>query len=330
MWSSGWSPCPSEAPCSPWYSPRRASLVGLVADLATFAARLALLWQVATASPLRDALGGWTAGLGIGLHADGLAAALLLMTGAVALGVSVYASGCCSRAADRERFWPLWLLLWTALNALLLAADLFNIYVTLELLGLSAVALAALGGKRAALEGGGVALPDSEPPGLQGFLAGVALICTAHGSLNLVTVADWVAMALMTAGLLIETALFPLHLWLPPAHANAPAPVSAALSALVVKAGFYLMLRLRLDLFAPVTTPAAAQLPRPIGGDGGTLGLVERAVGGARGQREGTLRRPVLSGHDPGSRGGAVCGLRSHRGRHRNLGAYPRPASRSG
>ncbi len=55
----------------------------------------------------------------------------------------------------------------------------------------------------------------------------------------------------MSAGLLIKSALFPLHFWLPPAHANAPAPVSAALSALVVKAAFYLMLRLWLDLFQP-------------------------------------------------------------------------------
>jgi Proton-conducting membrane transporter len=30
--------------------------------------------------------------------------------------------------------------------------------------------------------------------------------------------------------------LFPLHLWLPPAHAGAPAAASAVLSALVVKA----------------------------------------------------------------------------------------------
>ena len=42
----------------------------------------------------------------------------------------------------------------------------------------------------------------------------------------------------MTMGLLAKTALFPLHLWLPPAHAGAPAPGSAMLSALVVKGPF--------------------------------------------------------------------------------------------
>jgi formate hydrogenlyase subunit 3/multisubunit Na+/H+ antiporter MnhD subunit len=59
---------------------------------------------------------------------------------------------------------------------------------------------------------------------------------------------------------LLKAALFPLHFWLPPAHASAPAPVSAVLSALVVKAAFYLVLRLWLDVFADLATPAAAGL----------------------------------------------------------------------
>ena len=44
----------------------------------------------------------------------------------------------------------------------------------------------------------------------------------------------------MTAGLLAKTALFPLHLWLPPAHAGAPPAASAVLSALVVKGSFFI------------------------------------------------------------------------------------------
>ena len=46
--------------------------------------------------------------------------------------------------------------------------------------------------------------------------------------------ATLVAAALMTVGLLAKTALVPLHLWLPPAHAGAPAAGSALLSAISV------------------------------------------------------------------------------------------------
>jgi formate hydrogenlyase subunit 3/multisubunit Na+/H+ antiporter MnhD subunit len=64
----------------------------------------------------------------------------------------------------------------------------------------------------------------------------------------------------MTLGLLTKTAIFPLHVWLPPAHANAPAPVSALLSALVVKGSLYLLLRLWLWVFPAALTPPVAQL----------------------------------------------------------------------
>ena len=63
------------------------------------------------------------------------------------------------------------------------------------------------------------------------------------------------AVGLMTAGLALKAALFPLHFWLPRAHAAAPTPVSALLSALVVKAPLYVLLRLWLGPFA--TVPAA-------------------------------------------------------------------------
>ena len=189
------------------------------------------------------------------------------MTALVTLAASVYATAYFTHPDQRRHFWPLWLLLLTSLNALFLARDLFNVYVTLELLGLSAVALSALGGTRAALQ----AAIRYLMLGLLGslaFLAGVALLYTGYGTLDMPSLAlriepgpsAWTAASLITAGLLIKTALFPLHFWLPPAHANAPAPVSAALSALVVKAAFYLILRVWLDLFAAISTPGVSYL----------------------------------------------------------------------
>ncbi len=68
----------------------------------------------------------------------------------------------------------------------------------------------------------------------------------------------------MVAGLMLKTALFPFHFWLPPAHGGAPAPVSALLSALVVKASFYLILRLWLGPLQAVL-PAFAWLMALLG-----------------------------------------------------------------
>ncbi len=127
--------------------PRGNRIVIATAMAITVAAGMLLSCRRHAGRQLHYEIGGWTAGLGIALRADGLSALLLMMTALVALAASIYASAYFNIASERARFWPLWLLLWTSLNALLLSGDLFNLYVTLELLGLSAVALASLGGK---------------------------------------------------------------------------------------------------------------------------------------------------------------------------------------
>lgn len=252
--------------------PAQAARLGLTTAGLTAVAAGALVWRVAVAGPVVSALGGWEVPLGIALRADGLSALFVALTGVVGLAVSAYAVGYFRGSAAGPAYWPLWLVLWGCLNALFLAGDLFNLYVTLELAGLAAVALTALGAgtvaTRAALRYLLVGLV-----GALAYLLGVTLVYTAFGSLDVASVraaigptpAVWAALALMTGGIALKTALFPFHFWLPPAHANAPAPVSAALSALVVKAAFYLLLRLWLDLFGPVLTPASAQLMGALG-----------------------------------------------------------------
>lgn len=244
--------------------PHRAAGLGLIAALLTSISASWITTQVWSSGAIDLALGGWALPLGIGLAADGLSAAMLAMSGLVGLGISVYAIGYFSNSDRSRHFWPLWLLLWTALNGVFLAADIFNLYVMLELLGLSAAALGALSGRVEAISANLRYLLV----GLLGsitYLLGVALIYTAYGTLDIGLLSDKIAastldataLTLMTAGLALKAALFPLHFWLPPAHANAPAPVSAALSALVVKAAFYLILRLWTGLFAPVIDTSA-------------------------------------------------------------------------
>jgi formate hydrogenlyase subunit 3/multisubunit Na+/H+ antiporter MnhD subunit len=224
-------------------------------------------------------LGGWAPPLGIAFRADGLAVVMLLTTalvlGATALSARA-AFGAQPGAAETRAplaFWTLLLALWAAINAVLVGADLFNLYVALELLTFAAIPLVCLDGRRetlaAALRYLLFALLGSVL-----YLLGTALLYGAHGTLDIALLSERVrqadpatlaAAALMTAGLLAKTALVPLHLWLPPAHAGAPAAASAVLSALVVKASFVLLLRLWFGALPALLLPSVAQLLAALG-----------------------------------------------------------------
>ncbi|WP_422126908.1 complex I subunit 5 family protein [Thioalkalivibrio sulfidiphilus] len=242
--------------------PRLGPVLGLVFGLLTALAVAGAVMAVWHEGPVRAGLGGWDVPLGIALSLDGLAALMLAMTAVVGLAVSIYALGYLRSSQTRGKFWTLWLWLWASMNALFLSGDVFNIYVTLELVGLAAVALTALSGGAAAL-GAAMRYLLVSLLGSLAYLMGVALLYGGYGVLDLAALGaamepdnvSRLAAVLMTVGLLMKTALFPLHVWLPPAHGSAPAPVSAVLSALVVKASFYLILRLWLDVFPALTVP---------------------------------------------------------------------------
>lgn len=252
--------------------PRLGPWLGLGFGLLTALAVSGAVRTVWNGGPVRAGLGGWDVPLGIALSLDGLAALMLAMTAVVGLAVSVYALGYLRDSPMRYRFWALWLWLWASMNALFLSGDVFNLYVTLELVGLAAVALTALSGGAAALTAAMRYLLVSLLGSLA-YLMGVALLYGGYGVLDMAALGaamapdtvSRLAAALMTVGLLMKTALFPLHIWLPPAHASAPAPVSAVLSALVVKASFYLILRLWLEVFPTLAVPAFSLLMGALG-----------------------------------------------------------------
>lgn len=223
-------------------------------------------------------VGGWHPPLGIALRADGLSAVMLLTTAVVIGAVSLYARGgfALPAGADEKRaplvFWIMLMGVWSGLNAVWLAGDLFSLYVALELLTFSAVPLVSLDGSAetlsAALRYLLFALIGSVL-----YLLGTALLYGAYGTLDLVLLSHvirpepiaFVAGSLMTVGLLAKTALFPLHLWLPPAHAGAPAAGSALLSALVVKGSFILIVRLWFEAMPGLLRPGASQMLGALG-----------------------------------------------------------------
>ena len=259
---------------------RRAERVALVlmpAGLAVAVAILACVWT--TRRPLLYVVGAWAAPLGVSLRADGISASMLLTTAVVMCAVAHFARADFRTpvAGPREAraplaFWTLLLGVWGALNMVFVGNDLFNLYVALELLTFGAVPLVSLDGRAetlaAALRYLLFALLGSVV-----YLLGSALLYGGYGTLDVVLLsgqiradtATEVAAALMTVGLLAKTALFPLHLWLPPAHAGAPTAASAVLSALVVKASFFLIVRLWFSVMPALLIQPAAQVLAALG-----------------------------------------------------------------
>jgi multicomponent Na+:H+ antiporter subunit D len=270
--------------------PRRLqSAVGLVGAALTSLIGLGVVAAVASEGPLEHVLAGWAPPLGIALRADGLSAAFIALTSVVALAIAFVAASEEAATGERAGFWVLSSLAWSGLNGVFLAGDLFNAYVALEILGLAAVGLVALGGRgapAAALRYLVIAVLGSLL-----FLLMVALVYGATGTLDIAQAAELLPpdrarlpLALATLGLALKCALAPMHAWLPPAHAGAPAAVSPLLSALVVKGAFYLVLRLWTDLF-PIDADLALVA--------GLLGALGVFWGGLLALRQDHLKRIV-------------------------------------
>jgi multicomponent Na+:H+ antiporter subunit D len=229
-------------------------------------------------APLSYHVGGWAPPLGIGLAADGLSALMLLTTAVVIGAAGLYARADFAPVAGTPEtrtslvFWVLLLAVWAGMNLVVMGRDLFNLYVALELLTFAAVPLVCLDGRKETLDAALRYLMFALLGSVL-YLLGAVLLYGAYGTLDIGLLAArvqpepaaWLAGALMTVGLLAKTALFPLHLWLPPAHAGAPPAASAILSALVVKGSFVLVIRLWFEVMPGLWSVAGTQLLGALG-----------------------------------------------------------------
>ena len=85
------------------------------------------------------------------------------------------------------------------------------------------------------------------------YITGSTDMFTAQGLLATAAnsgIAKWIIVAL-TGGFAVKMAVFPVHMWLPDAHSEAPAPMSALLSGVIISAGAYAILRLSFGMVFP-------------------------------------------------------------------------------
>lgn len=226
-------------------------------------------------------VGGFTAPYGIELVLDGVSATMLVLVAVVGLGVLGYAR----RAGPRANpFYAMYLLLIAGLTGMTVTADLFNMYVFLEIMALSAYALVASGERgRSAIAALKYLLMGTVGASL--FLLGVGYAYIGTGTLNMADLATELAalgydttlvrtaFVLIVIGLFVKIAVFPLHTWQPAAYAGAPDTVSGLISALVSTVSAYALVRVVYSVFT-VDFLAANPLARDLLTVGAAVSIV--------------------------------------------------------
>lgn len=227
-----------------------------------------LLVQADQHGPQTVWIGAWPERLGIVLVADRLAALMLLVSALVTLAVLAYSVGQ-GMTEDEEGaplsvYHPTFLVLVAGVANAFLAGDLFNLFVSFEMLLFASYVLLTLGGTATRIRAGTIyVLVNLLSSTL--FLISLTVTYAATGTLTLADLAarleelpDHVSLMiqlLLLTTFAIKAAIFPLSFWLPDSYPTAPAPVTAVFAGLLTKVGVYAILRMQTLLFphSPLT-----------------------------------------------------------------------------
>ncbi len=191
----------------------------------------------------------------LGVRIDGLTAVMLVVVLSVSLLVQVYSQGYMEGDPGYGRYYAYMSLFITAMLGLVLADNLFMLFIFWELVGLSSYLLIGFWFHKPSAAAAAKKAFIVTRIGDLGLLAAILLIWTRHETFAIHEIHDLVisgALAGTTltlfglglfAGAVGKSAQFPLHVWLPDAM-EGPTPVSALIhAATMVAAGVYLMAR---------------------------------------------------------------------------------------
>jgi multicomponent Na+:H+ antiporter subunit D len=198
------------------------------------------------------------------LVVDGLTRVMLLAIAVVVISALLVGRATIADEIKRCNFACLVILALVGMNGVVLCADLFTIYVFVEIAAVSSFILIASGKNRAGFEGAFKYFVLSATASVA-ILTGVALLLLASGSTKFMEVASVIsaspgqpfvllALALFVGGLFIKSGVIPFHGWVPDAYSSAPSAVSVLLAGIVTKVtGVYVLLRLVMDVlgFSP-------------------------------------------------------------------------------
>jgi hydrogenase-4 component B len=235
---------------------------------------------------LRVLLGGdgweWRSGFLLGneplhLRLDGLSAFFLALVSVVGGAGAIYSREYWSdhhnpATAPRGRAW--WSAFVVSMGLVLTISNGLHFLIAWELFAICGYFLITLDRTRSGVRAAGWLYLAASHAGTMCLFAFFALLASRTGSWDLGPMREHAELAplfwLALFGFGVKAGFFPLHIWLPSAHANAPSHVSAIMSGVAIKMGVYGILRFSGWLPVP---PAAGWVVIGLGATSALLGI---------------------------------------------------------
>ncbi len=200
------------------------------------------------------------------LSVDGISISMAIITMILMLAASLYSINYMAGKKNLPIYYALLSLLFVGLVGVFITSNLLFFYFCWELMLVPAYFII-----------GGWGYKDSYKNSFKFFvfthagavfvLLGIGAIYMLTGSVDFSTAATqlltknpdivrWILIA-VTAGFAVKMAIFPVHMWLPDAYAEAPAPMSALLGGVLTSAGAYAIVRVSMGIVFPVVSGTA-------------------------------------------------------------------------
>lgn len=198
-------------------------------------------------------------GLGLCFNVDGFRAVYMILAALMWAVTMTVSEEYFDHGSNKNRYYLFVILTLGMTMGVFMSADLYTTFIFFELMSFVSYVTVAQEENPDAVAGGKLYLGIAVFGGMM-MLLGLMILMNTVGTAYVDELCDAVAKvsdrrALYVAGILIslgfaaKAGAFPLHIWLPKAHAVAPAPASAILSGILTKTGIYGILIISVRVF---------------------------------------------------------------------------------
>jgi multicomponent Na+:H+ antiporter subunit D len=171
------------------------------------------------------------------LEVDGMSIFMGIITGIVSFLGAVYSWAFMDKETGKSKYYTLLLLLTAGMFGMEFTGDMFNFFVFLEITSIAACGLIGFRIYRGESSEAAFKTMVLYTLGALMVLFAVGILYGQYDALNIATLAsrieytllDKVALGLLLGGLAMKAGAVPMHMWVPDAYAEAPAPITLIL-----------------------------------------------------------------------------------------------------